>query len=71
MITLFSRICGYSTANSPDAAYIIGGIDTRNIVAVFKNDQWTQLDDLNKERYFHGSITIGTKMMIVGGKDGR
>ena len=71
MITLFSRIFGYSTASSPDAAYIIGGAGASNIVAVFKNDQWTQLDDLNKGRASHGSITVGTRTMIVGGADGR
>ena len=66
-ITLFSRISEYSTAHSPDAAYIIGGIYTQNLVAEFKNDQWRQLDDLNKGRMRHGSITIGTQTMIVGG----
>ena len=66
MITIFSRISEYATANSPDAAYIIGGY-TRNLVAEFKNDQWTQLDDLNKGRLGHGSITVGARTMIVGG----
>ena len=66
MFTLFSRISEYSTAQSPAAAYIIGGY-TRNLVAEFKNDQWTQLDDLNKGRQGHGSITVGAQTMIVGG----
>ena len=44
-----------------------GGDFTQNLVAEFKNDQWTQLDDLNKGRYYHGSITVGTQTMIVGG----
>ena len=67
ILTLFSRISQYSTAHSPDAAYIIGGTYTANLVAEFKNDEWRQLDDLNKGRYAHGSITIGTQTMIVGG----
>ena len=67
MITLFSRISSYSTVNSPDAAYIIGGSYTLNVVAEFRNDQWTQLDDLHKGRHSHGSITIGAQTMIVGG----
>ena len=71
MMTLFSRISGYSAATSPDAAYIIGGRYTPNIVAVFKNDQWTQLEDLSKGRYTHGSITIGAQTMIVGGQNER
>ena len=64
---MFSYIAYYSTANSPDAAYIIGGFKNQYLVAEFRDDQWTQLDDLNKGRYRHGSITIGTRTMIVGG----
>ena len=67
MITLFSGISHYSTANTPDAAYIIGGVQTLNLVAEFRNDQWAKLDDLNKGRAGHGSITVGTQTMIVGG----
>ena len=68
MITLLSRISEYSTASSPDAAYIIGGHHTRNLVAELRDDKWTQLaHHLNKRRYRHGSITIGTRTMIVGG----
>jgi len=64
---MFSRISYYSTANSPDAAYIIGGTYTQNLVAEFRDDKWTQLDDLNKGRSNHASITVGTRTMIVGG----
>ena len=64
---MFRRISRFSTANSPDAAYIIGGDPNQNLVAEFRNDQWAQLDDLNKGRYAHGSITVGTQTMIVGG----
>ena len=73
MITLFSSISRYSTANSPEAVYIIGGMYTPNLVAEFRNDQWAQLDDLIKGKYGHGSITVGTQTMIVGGNpdDGR
>ena len=69
MFTLFSYISEYSTAQSPAAAYIIGGRNTPNLVAEFKNEQWTQLDDLNKGRSYHGSITVGAQTMIVGGID--
>ena len=64
---MFSQISEYSTANSPDAAYIIGGWNTKNLVAEFRDDQWAQIDDLNKGRSGHGSITVGTRTMIVGG----
>jgi hypothetical protein len=65
-----NSIWGYSTVNSPDVAYIIGGYTTRNLVAEFRNDQWARLDDLNKGRNSHGSITVGTRTMIVGGWNG-
>ena len=66
-ITLLSRISSYSTASSPDAAYIIGGYHTPNLVAELRDDKWTQLNDLNKGRRNHGSITVGARTMIVGG----
>ena len=62
-----SYIGRYSTASSPDAAYIIGGYWSWNLVVEFRNDQWTNLENLNKGRYAHGSITVGTGTMIVGG----
>ena len=71
LFILFSSIAGYSTANTPDAVYIIGGRYTQNLVAEFQNDQWTQLDDLNKGRWLHGSITVGTRTLIVGGTPGK
>ena len=65
---MFSRISYYSTANSADAAYIIGGgLYNQNLVAEFREDQWRELDQLNNGRIGHGSITIGTQTMIVGG----
>ena len=63
----FSQISEYSTAQSSDAAYIIGGRYTKNLVAEFKNDEWRQLDDLIQGRFFHGSITIESQTMVAGG----
>ena len=40
------------------------------MIAEFKNDQWRRLDDLKKGRASHGSITVGTQTMIVGGSPG-
>ena len=69
LIILLSHLAGYSTANTPDAAYIIGGFVTKKIVAEFRDDQWALLDDLSKARYRQGSITVGSQTMIVGGWD--
>ena len=66
--TNFRRISLYSTAQTLDAVYIIGGRYTKNIVAEFKDDQWRRLEDLNQGREGHGSITIGGQTMIIGGR---
>jgi len=62
------RISYYSTTHTSDAAYIIGGFKTKNVVAEFINGQWRRLKDLNKGRDSHGSINIGTKTIIIGGE---
>ena len=64
----FRRISYYSTTHTSDAAYIIGGFKTKNVVAEFINGQWRRLKDLNKGRDSHGSINIGTKTIIIGGE---
>ena len=57
----------YSTASTLEAAYIIGGYDTQDLIAEFKNDAWRQLGTLAKGRYGHGSITLGAETMVIGG----
>ena len=65
--TTFRTISHYSTAQTLDAVYIIGGYWTKDIVAEFRNNQWRRLADLNQGRSHHGSITIGGETMIIGG----
>ena len=60
-------IAFYSTAETANAAYIIGGYYTKDIIAQFKDDQWYQLDSLNQGRWAHVSLTIGDETIIVGG----
>ena len=64
----------YSTTSTSEAAYFIGGRDgpwtvigTRDVIAEFKNDAWRQLGTLTKGRYAHGSITLNSETMIIGG----
>ena len=64
---IFSKIWGYSSTNTIDAVYIIGGYSTSNVVAQFKENQWHQLPNLQQGRQGHGSITIGSQTIIVGG----
>ena len=60
-------IYAYSVAETTSAAYIIGGYNTEEVVAQFKDFQWRRLADLNKGRTEHGSISIGHQTMIIGG----
>ena len=62
-----SRIYRYSTASTPDAAYIIGGRYTQDIIAEFKDDKWKQLGRLQQGRQQHGSISFERDTMVVGG----
>ena len=58
---------GYSTASTADAAYIIGGDYTRDVIAEFKNDAWRNLGSLVKPRDSQGSISLNGETMIIGG----
>ena len=66
-IIIFRFIREYSTASTSEAAYIIGGRHTRNIIAEFKLDSWRQMGTLAKGRAWHGSIALGSKFMVIGG----
>ena len=63
----------YSTASTSESAYFIGGRQTKNVIAEFKNDAWRQLGNLTRGRYKQASITLGAETMIIGGdsSDGR
>ena len=64
---LFRRIQEYSTASTSEAAYIIGGPFTSDIIAEFKNGNWRQFGTLSKGRSVHGSIQMGNEYMVIGG----
>ena len=66
-LTNFRDISAYSSTQTLDAVYIIGGRYTKNNVAEFKNHQWRRLANLNQGRDHHRSITIGGQTMIIGG----
>ena len=68
----FRAIYSYSTASTSEAAYIIGGYHTREVIAEFKNS-WRQLGTLAKGRAAHGTIQLGDEVMVIGGYtyDGR
>ena len=64
---ILSDIFAYSTASTSDAAYIIGGHYTRNIIAQLKNDVWSQFGTLVKGRVWHESISFNNEFMVIGG----
>ena len=70
---ILSSIYAYSTASTSEAAYIIGGGSTPEIIAEFKNGAWNQFGTLTKGRRRHGSISLGNEFMVIGGGtfDGR
>ena len=50
--------------------YLIGGLSdgiASDIIAQFKNDQWTMAGELFKARYGHRSIIIGEDLLVFGG----
>ena len=63
----FRAIYSYSTASTSEAAYIIGGYHTREVIAEFKNYSWRQLGTLAKGRSNQGSISIENEVMVIGG----
>ena len=60
-------MCYYSTASTSNAAYFIGGLFSKEVIAEFKNNTWRQLGTLTKGRSDHGSISLGNEMMVIGG----
>ena len=57
----------YSTVSISDAAYFIGGTNTQEIIAEFKNEKWLYVEDLAQGRIQHDAVTSGPYTMIVGG----
>ena len=60
-------IAFYSTTYTANAAYIIGGYYTKDIIAQFNNDKWHQIGSLNQARWAHVSLTVGDETIIIGG----
>ena len=67
----FRGIYHYSTTNTAEAVFIIGGHHTGNIVAEFRDDRWQQVATLKQGRSRHGSITFGGQTVIIGGAYGQ
>ena len=69
-VLILRYIAFYSTAQTSDSAYVIGGQGTKNIVARYNTDNlptWKKLGDLKRGRYGHGSIVVENKIVVFGG----
>ena len=68
---LISRyIAFYSTAQTSDSAYVIGGQGTKNVIARYNTDSlptWSKVGNLVRGRYGHGSLVVGDKLLVFGG----
>ncbi len=63
----FRFVAEYATASTSEAAYVIGGRMTNDVIAEFKNNLWSQFGTLSHVRYSHQSISIGDEWLIIGG----
>ena len=64
------KIYYYSVGSTAETAFVIGGFDGASyfdMVAQFKNDQWSLYGTLQKGRRLHGSVTSGSLTMVIGG----
>ena len=59
----------YSTTHTTDAVFIIGGPNTGNIAAEFRDHQWKHVADLKQARSGHSSIPFGSQTIIIGGQN--
>ena len=60
----------YSVAATSEAAFVIGGwngVDSSNVIAKFKNQEWSIFGNLKRRRGNPGSIKFGSQFMIIGG----
>ena len=64
---IFSQNYFYSVASTNEAAFVIGGSSSRDIIAQFKDNAWSLYGNLQKSRFNHASITSGDMTMIIGG----
>ena len=74
------RVTEYSVASTKEAAFVFGGSNGRgsnspdptiyDLIAKFENYEWSRFGSLQQSRFYHGSITSGSKTMIFGGYGG-
>ena len=72
---LVVRISMYATTSTEDSLYIFGGWTVYSQtnagrisnIAKYKNNQWSEVGNLNTPRFGHSVITSGSLTFIIGG----
>ena len=71
IITKLFRIYSYSVISTPISVIYFGGYHNdegpNDIVAEYKNLEWTRLGTLATGRYGHRTIRMGSKIYVMGG----
>ena len=59
----------YSVASTTEAAFVIGGYESSrlDVIAKFENNNWSLHGNLQEARIYHGSITYGSQLIVIGG----
>ena len=69
-VTILFSVSSYDTVSVSGSMYLIGGLSDgvpSNIIAKFKNGEWSKAGSLFKARYGHRSIRIGEEILVCGG----
>ena len=71
IIAKLFRIYSYSVISTPISVIYFGGFHNdegpNDIVAEYKNLEWTRLGTLATGRYGHRTIQMGSKIYVMGG----
>ena len=71
IIAKLFRIYSYSAISTPISVIYFGGYHNdegpNDIVAEYKNLEWTRLGTLATGRYGHRTIQMGSKIYVMGG----
>ena len=70
-VQIVLSILRYASVSTQTSVLIIGGYSNNGIssfIVEYKDDKWTVIGNLNQARYGHQAISIGSLVMIIGGR---
>ena len=67
---MFFSISNYASVSTETSVLIIGGYSSTGLSSIveYKDDKWTFIGILKQARYVHQAISIGSLVMIIGGR---